>query len=582
MALVGGFILALGFLQTGEGGNDNLSALVEVLRQVDDPDVQLDILKGIRDGLKGRTNLRMPAGWSEVAARLSKSPKAEVRSLAQAVGTALGDPKALEALRGVLSDPKADSAARAAALETLLNAHDSGLAPVLQGLLKDPALRGAALRALGAYEDPKTTAAILEVYPLLDVAERRDALNTLVSRLASAREVVAAFGKKIVPKADFTAAIIRQLGDHHDAALDQWIGKEWGLVRPTPEARNREIADMKKKLLASSKGDPPRGRAVFAKTCKQCHTLFDEGGKVGPEITGANRSDLDYLLTNIMDPSAVVGADYMATVIRTKNGRVLTGIIKQEDPNTITLATENDTIIIPTGDVDARKKSEISMMPEGLLQNLPFGEARDLIAYLMSPTQVPLGVLLPEKVQLFNGKDLAGWVGDPAVWSVDQGEIVGKGALKRNSFLFHTSEQSDFRLIVELKLVPDSGNSGIQFRSVPIEGGEARGCQADVGAGWWGKLYEESARGVIYPPKGVEFDGGKFVHPGEWNTYEILAVGPKIKTALNGHVCTDLEDEKVDRKGRLGLQVHSGGMMEVRFRNFQLELNPKFELRTVK
>jgi putative heme-binding domain-containing protein len=582
MALVGGLILALGFLQTGEGGNDNLSALVEVLRQVDDPDVQLDILKGIRDGLKGRTHLRMPAGWNEVAARLSKSPKAEVRSLAQAVGTALGDPRALEALRGVLSDPKADQASRAAALETLLNAHDPGLAPVLQELLKDPALRGAALRALGAYEDPKTTAAILGVYPQLDVAERRDALNTLVSRLASAREVVVAFGKKVVPKADFTAAIIRQLGDHHDAALDQWISKEWGLVRPTPEARNREIADMKKKLLASPKGDPPRGRAVFAKTCKQCHTLFDEGGKVGPEITGANRSDLDYLLSNIMDPSAVVGADYMATVIRTKNGRVLTGIIKQEDPNTITLATENDTIIIPAGDVDARKKSEISMMPEGLLQNLPFGEARDLIAYLMSPTQVPLGVLLTEKVQLFNGKDLTGWEGDPVVWSVDQGEIVGKGALPRNSFLFHTSEQSDFRLIVELKLVPDSGNSGIQFRSVPIQGGEARGCQADVGAGWWGKLYEESARGVIYPPQGMEFDGGKFVNKGEWNTYEILAVGPKIKTVLNGHLCADLEDAKVDRKGRIGLQVHSGAMMEVRFRNFQLELNPKFELRTVK
>ena len=73
-----------------------------------------------------------------------------------------------------------------------------------------------------------------------------------------------------------------------------------------------------------------------------------------------------------------------------------------------------------------------------------------------------------------------------------------------------------------------------------------------------------------------------FVKENDWNTYEILAVGSKIRTAINGNLCTDLDDPKVAARGIIGLQVHSGGPMEVRFRNFELELNPKFELKTVK
>src|SRR6185295_17731508 len=174
-----------------------------------------------------------------------------------------------------------------------------------------------------------------------------------------------------------------------------------------------------------------------------------------------------------------------------------------------------------------------------------------------------------QATELFNGKDLTNWEGDPAVWSVDNGEIVGKGPQKKNQFLFHKSEQTDFRLIVEVKIVPHGGNSGIQFRSVPIEGGEARGCQADAGAGWWGKLYEESGRALLFPKKDQKFDGDAFIKKEDWNTYEVLAVGPKVRTCINGHLCTDLEDDKIALKGRFGLQVHSGGAMEVRCRNFQ-------------
>jgi hypothetical protein len=103
-----------------------------------------------------------------------------------------------------------------------------------------------------------------------------------------------------------------------------------------------------------------------------------------------------------------------------------------------------------------------------------------------------------------------------------------------------------------------------------------KGPQADMGAGWWGKLYEENGRALLWNKP-----GDACVKENEWNTYEILAVGSKIRTAINGRLCVDLDDPLISRRGIIGLQVHSGGPLEVRFKDLQLELNPKPELVTL-
>lgn len=136
---------------------------------------------------------------------------------------------------------------------------------------------------------------------------------------------------------------------------------------------------------------------------------------------------------------------------------------------------------------------------------------------------------------------------------------------------------SDFRLIFQVKLIPNTGNSGVQFRSEPFEEYEMKGCQADISKGWWGKIYEENGRALL-----SKVNGDSFVKENDWNTYEILAVGGKIRTALNGNLCTDIDDPLVAMRGIIGLQVHSGGPTEVRFKDFKLDLNPGFELSTVR
>jgi hypothetical protein len=235
-------------------------------------------------------------------------------------------------------------------------------------------------------------------------------------------------------------------------------------------------------------------------------------------------------------------------------------------------------------------------MPEGLLDQFGPKDLRDLIAYLRSPKQVPLpqsasGAQSVQKLstaarepsdsvagQFFNGKDLTGWYGDEKLWKVENGEIVGKTdmGLKHNEFLKTKKSYGDFRLVVKIKLVPNEANSGIQFHSEPFEGFEMKGPQADAGKGWWGKLSEENGRGII-----SDKSGEPFLKPNDWNTYEVLAVGSKVRTAINGHLCVDLDDPKISQKGIFGLQVHAGGPTEVRFKDFDFEENPKFEMKTL-
>ena len=139
--------------------------------------------------------------------------------------------------------------------------------------------------------------------------------------------------------------------------------------------------------------------------------------------------------------------------------------------------------------------------------------------------------------------------------------------MKRNEFLKSEIAAENFKLTLQIKLTPNKENSGIQFRSEALPDGEMKGYQADAGAGWWGKLYEESGRALLWNKSGEEH-----VKPGEWNTYEIIANGATIKTFINGKACVDLVDEPGARRGIFGLQIHSGGATEVRFKNLKLEV----------
>ena len=176
---------------------------------------------------------------------------------------------------------------------------------------------------------------------------------------------------------------------------------------------------------------------------------------------------------------------------------------------------------------------------------------------------------------IFNGKDLTGWEGDAKLWLVEEGVLIGRSAgIKYNDFLATTKSYGDFILRFQVKLVDNKGNSGVQFRSkrVPPPSHEVAGYQADIAQGWWGKLYDEARRNkVLAGPKDDVLK--KAVKPGEWNDYEVEAIGNKVKLSINGVVTVDYTeaDEKIAREGVIAVQIHSGGPMEVQFRNLRIK-----------
>ncbi len=171
---------------------------------------------------------------------------------------------------------------------------------------------------------------------------------------------------------------------------------------------------------------------------------------------------------------------------------------------------------------------------------------------------------------LFNGRDLTGWTGDPKLWSVENGEIVGRGEkLPHNVFLIHDKTYSDFVLRYSVRLV--NHNSGVQFRSQRFPEFVVKGYQADIADRWYGSLYEEGlGRGVL--ADGFAGKGEKVARIDGWNDMAVKAVGTRITIKLNGLTTADFTETDPNRPGSgvIALQLHAGPPMEVRFRDIRI------------
>ncbi|PQO43038.1 PVC-type heme-binding CxxCH protein [Blastopirellula marina] len=548
-----------------------LATLVAGLKNIDDAPTQLMFLRSIRKALAGQRTVVAPDAWGQASHNLLFSDNADVRNEAMALDATFGGEVSQRNLLLLVKDEQAKMDARQFAIEALLSLDDPRLPATLQTLLSDPQLCDLALKGLAQHENAATPVAILNHYAKMTPGAKRLALATLSSRPGYAKALLTAIGEGKISSSELSADMVRQLSNLGDKEIDAKLADVWGTVRATPEEKAKLI-EQYKALVANKSlppADPQWGRAIFAKTCQRCHTLYGVGGNVGPDLTGSNRANLDYLLTNIVDPSAVMAKEYQPSIVLLESGRVITGIVKAEDDKTLSLQTAEETLLISQDEIDQRKVSDKSMMPDDQLRPFSEHDVRSLVAYLQGKSQTPQLATPETAVEFFNGRDLTGWNGDPNLWSVENGEIVGKTAtgIKANAFLISDLAARDFRLTLEIRLAKNEGNSGVQFRSAALPGGSVKGYQADVGAGWWGKLYEEHGRGLLWDKSGEEH-----LKPDQWNQYEIVARGDHVQTFLNGKPCVDLHDAKGASQGIFALQLHSGRPTEVRFRNLKLEL----------
>jgi putative heme-binding domain-containing protein len=365
-----------------------VEALLE-LAMTTTPPKQNAIIAGMAAALHGWRKAPKPANWQKAAEKLIT---ADVRGNMSELAIVFGDGRAMDELRKLVGDGGADPESRRQALRALLAGRPADFAPVLQGLLGDRAMVVEALRGLAQYDDPKTPERIFQQMGSYSPEARAEMINTLASRPAFALALLAAVRDKKIAPGEISAFHARQIRAFDRADLNEQLSELWGEVRVSAAEKQSLIDQFKTELTAPAlaKADLSAGRGLFQKTCANCHVLYGAGRKVGPDLTGSNRKNLDYLLENIVDPSASVGADFRVLIVTLADGRVLSGVVSEQNERTLTLQTQQEPVTLDRKEIEESKQSANSLMPDGQLQNFTAEQIRDLIGYLMSSDQVPL------------------------------------------------------------------------------------------------------------------------------------------------------------------------------------------------
>ena len=370
---------------------DSLNTMVQWLTTVSSK-LQERALDQMLIAFDERVDVAKPSVWDGVYATLSVSPKGSIRERATLVALVFGDQSELPRLRDLLKDPQAPLEDRRIALQTLVRGRDAQAATAFQAALRTVELRGLALRALGNIEHRRTPQVVLDLFDELDESERRDAIATLTSRKSYAHDLLDRIATGRVPRTALHAYNIRQLLSFKDDGVRRRLEQIWGEISDPSDDKLARISELKRScdVQRLADADQRQGRQLFQEHCANCHRLFGVGGEVGPDITGSNRANLDYILHNVVDPNAVVAREYLMTLFELRDGRLVSGLVQRESDSAVTVQTLTEIVVIAKRDIENRTLSRLSMMPEGLLDRLTDEQVRQLVAYLASPTQVPM------------------------------------------------------------------------------------------------------------------------------------------------------------------------------------------------
>lgn len=364
-------------------GGDGLNRVIATLNNLTGEQLHRR-LAGLWLAMEPRANVPMPESWKSVAPALYASKQPQVSRLAERLAAAFGDGTAFPRLRDTLADAKADKAAREHAFAVLSRAQDRASLPVLLKLLDDAAFRTAAISLLARFDTPEISTALVQRFSAFKPAERAATLDALTARPTYAIALLDAVKAGQVPRDQLTAFHVTRLTSLKKAAVDQRVTATWGRINKTPAEQQTQIAKLEKifteaPLWAYSAS---AGRLHFQKLCMSCHRLGNEGTPLGPELTGAGKHGIRYFLENVIDPNAVIGADFQVTTVETKDDETISGLLTGETPSALTVRTTTGETVIPKATIKRRSTAEKSLMPEGLLESLGEREQIELLKFL--------------------------------------------------------------------------------------------------------------------------------------------------------------------------------------------------------
>jgi putative heme-binding domain-containing protein len=338
--------------------------------------------------IKGEHLAELKTAFTTPLTPLLGNPAAHPVGLdAALVAVSWKDLRGIDYVRQTFTTGGLDPALRLRALASLIAAGDEKLLPSVGNVLTETSssreFPGQVLAALGRLDSPEVVGVVLAAYSKLPADAQPKAIELLTQRAVWARPLVEAMGAGKVPPTAMNVNQAQKLMSFNDKELTAAVAKHWGTIRTSRDpAREQFVAEMRK-LVTGTPGDARRGTAVFNKVCGQCHKIYGQGQEVGPDITSNGRASLEQLLSNVFDPSLVIGAAYQARTVRTADARIVTGLLVEDNDQRVVLKLQGGKLeTIARADVDATKVSELSLMPEGLEKQLQPQEIADLFAFI--------------------------------------------------------------------------------------------------------------------------------------------------------------------------------------------------------
>lgn len=385
MASTGKLPLIAGFTARRLVDANALSLLVAELGKK--PKTLVAMLDGILAGLEGRSDAVAPANWEAVYAGLKSDQTYGAK--AQEIAQLFGNTEAAKKFLLTLKDPSSAVESRLDAIKSLSARQNKELLPLLSILLSEPSLRVEAIRAIAAFDHEPLGKFLIDEFHHYTTPEKAEALQTLSSRSIYGRLLTQAIKTGRIKKNEVPAYVARQLR----RVVGNGFVEVWGPIDQL--SGNAALAYKRYQHLLGDQSlasaDLKNGKQLFQRTCGACHKLYGEGGILGPDLTGSNRTNLNYLLSNLIEPSAEVQDDYRMVVITSQDGRTYSGNVIAENDRQLTMRViGQDQLVINKSDIQSRETAAGSLMPEGLLQALSDKDVVDLIGYLRAGQEGPL------------------------------------------------------------------------------------------------------------------------------------------------------------------------------------------------
>lgn len=362
----------------------SLLKLAQLIEATDDAALRTKLLEAVDEAFTGRKIERLPEELREaIVASASGSSSAQLALLVRA-----GQGEAEQTAIAKITNEKTPQKERVKFIQLLGQVGSKEARTALLKLATSTApqaIRIAAISSLGSFDDTNIAQQLLACYPDEPEAIQSAIIDNVTSRPAAAHQLLDAIEAKQVSQQAVSVDLLENLKLHGDEKLNERIAKLWGATRATPAELALQLEQVAT-LLKTGQGTASQGKQLFTKRCGTCHKLHGEGADIGPDLTGYERTNLDFMLLSIVDPSAAIREEYTNYRVLTIDGRVLSGFLKNQDDKTITLQNaDNPALVIPRDEIEAGPLAiDKSLMPDRLLEDLTATEVRDLFGYLQS------------------------------------------------------------------------------------------------------------------------------------------------------------------------------------------------------